>query len=565
MTDAILDTSTVIVGQSGSGKTVTAKDQVTRLLGENRHTAIIDPTGVWWGMRLTPEGEPNRAQLYVFGGEHGDVAIRPTQGAEVARIILGQRISAVVDLSAMKTGAEWRLFAHDFVAELRGKPRGNFHLVVDEADEFAAQTPPDDVGFRLRENMVWIAKRGRVAGFVPTYITQRTAEIAKAVISQAQTLIAHQLIAPADQKAIDDYLKGHGSAEVRKEVMASLAELAIGERWIYSPRRKLLARGRTPALATFDSSRTPEPGEAPMQPRALAELDTSAIAAALAPAAEIPTSLTEAAARVSDVAALIEERDGRIGQLERELAEAKRIGDMLYSRGIVIGISRAEKLLGRLVEEENNGPTRPPVDAETARAIETGGVAAGSQGAGPSPLATGRQERGDADAPQEAPAGTPDAAVRGRKALDALVRIHPASVTEAEWAMLARLAKRGGTWSTYKNALRSAGLVEQDDGCWRATDAGVAASSEQPGHLPELGPDLAREWGKRIPGVGRMVGVLIDRWPHFVTREGLAADLNMASSGGTFSTYLSRLRGNGLIEEKGQRLRLSAAVMGKVP
>ena len=68
--------------------------------------------------------------------------------------------------------------------------------MVDEADEFAPQTTADDVGFALREDLVWIAKRGRAAGFVPTWITQRTAEIAKAVISQA----ADDRRAPADRR-----------------------------------------------------------------------------------------------------------------------------------------------------------------------------------------------------------------------------------------------------------------------------------------------------------------------------------------------------------------------------
>lgn len=320
---ALLDTSKLIVGASGSGKTVTAKDEVDQLLAQNRHVAIVDPTGVWWGMRADPAGEPNGAQLYIFGGAHGDVAITEDQGAAIARIIVEQRVSAIVDLSSIETSKGWRRFMRDFIAELRRKPRGNFHLVMDEADEFAAERPADDIGFALREDLIWIAKRGRVAGFVPTWITQRTAEIAKAVISQAQTIVAHQLIAPTDRKAIDDYLKGHGTPEARREVMASLAALGRGERWIYSPAIGLLDRGITPPLATFDSSRTPEPGETPLEARPLAALDTSAIAAALAPPAsagdypddKIPADPVAAYRKGGDVAAMLIERDAEIADL----------------------------------------------------------------------------------------------------------------------------------------------------------------------------------------------------------------------------------------------------------
>lgn len=565
--NAILDTSTVIVGQSGSGKTVTAKDQVGQLLAQNRHVAIIDPTGVWWGMRATPAGEPNQAQLYVFGGEHGDVAIRPTQGAAIARIILDQRVSAVVDLSAIDNSADWRMFVHDFVAELRKKPKGNFHLIVDEADEFAAERVADDVGFRLRENMVWIAKRGRVAGFVPTYITQRTAEIAKAVISQAQTVIAHQLIAPADRKAIDEYLKGHGSAEARKDVMASLAELKVGERWIYSPRLQLLERGRTPALATFDSSRTPEPGETIAQPRALAELDTSAIAAALAPPVVefVPPDMDRDPLAVSTAIGLLTTAERRVAELEAENADLNRQCDAYED---------AFGAIEQIISDCRRGkPAPPPSRLDDLGSVQDGRSTMSTDG----PPSRGSHTRDASLSDNQATEGAtspassgrskassaPETAIRGRKALDALVSVHPEALTEAQWATLAGYAKTGGTWGTYRSALRAAGHVEAVGGRWIATDAGVEASDVEAGHFPAPGAARAKAWADHISGVRKMVDVLVKRWPHFVTRDGLAADLNMAASGGTFGTYIGRLRAHGMLEQKGQRLRLSAEIMGE--
>jgi hypothetical protein len=59
-----------------------------------------------------------------------------------------------------------------------------------------------------------------------------------------------------------------------------------------------------------------------------------------------------------------------------------------------------------------------------------------------------------------------------------------------------------------------------------------------------------------------MIDVLAKRWPHFVTKDGLAADLGMAPDGGTFKTYLGRVRGNGMLEEQGKKLRLSSSIMG---
>ena len=190
-----------------------------------------------------------------------------------------------------------------------------------------------------------------------------------------------------------------------------------------------------------------------------------------------------------------------------------------------------------------------------------GGTAAGSQSAGSSPSTTSRPKQADANA---APNASADTSIRGRKALAALAEIYPAALTEAQWATIAGYAKTGGTWSTYKGELRRAGLIEQDaaNGMWQATRAGCDAAGVTPQPLPPLGADRARLWGQRVPGVRRMVDVLIKRWPHWTTRDGLAADLGMAATGGTFSTYVGRLRANALIEQQGKRLRLSADVMG---
>ncbi|MGN6270909.1 MAG: hypothetical protein ACTHM0_13575 [Sphingomonas sp.] len=574
---SILDTSKVIVGATGSGKTVTAKHDVEQLLADRRHVVVIDPTGVWWGMRSNGAGDGPGFDLPIFGGAHGDLPIAPDQGSLVAGIVLEQRVSAIVDLSAIDNSRDWRRFMADFVAGLRRGVAGNFHLVVDEADEFAAERPADDVGFQLRENLVWIAKRGRAQGFVPTWITQRTAEIAKAVISQAQTIVAHQLIAPSDRKAIDDYLKGHGSADARKAVMSSLAELAIGERWIYSPRLGVLDRGRTPALTTFDSSRTPAPGERLTEPRTLAELDVSAIRAALASPPRKPESQNSGhpddtipddpieAQKGGVVGTMLRERDERIAELVEE--NALLIGDVelrdQHIRGLAVGLRHVIDDLESLITEHGLDATC----AVSSRLDDLGSVQDGRSkcprtgpGLAREEPATERPVQGGVTAGETAL----DNAIRGRKALVALAEIYPAALTEAQWATIAGYAKTGGTWGTYKGELRRAGLIRQDSaGLWQATREGCAAAGVKPKPLPPIGADRARYWAERVPGARRMVDVLIKRWPHFTTREGLAADLGMAAGGGTFGTYLGRARANGLLEEQGKRLRLAPDIMGK--
>ena len=550
-TPAWLDEHHAIVGSSGAGKTVTAKSGVEQLLAERRHLVVIDPTDAWYGLRSDVAGTGPGFDLPIFGGRHGDVAIGADDGDAIARIIIEQRVSAIVSLAHLHDDVLQRRFLQPFVHRLRAKPRGNFHLVVDEADELCPQTPPDDVSFKLMRDMIWIAKRGRLAGFVLTLITQRPADIAKAALSQVQTIVAHQLVDPRDQKAIDDYLRAKGDKEVRAEVMGSLASLERGERWIYSPRAGLLERGHTSPITTFDSSRTPAPGELQLEPRMLAELDVSAIAAALARPDEadaIPDDPEAAYAKGGAVGEALATRDRRIVELELEREELRR--DLSHTEefaaSLVKRIGAAKFALSDPGEDEDED------EDEDADVADQDGVSAKGSGGGSSV----------SPAPEgEASTGGDVSSIRGRKALQALVA-RP-TLTERQWAWVAGFSLKGGTWGTYKSALRAAELVEEQDGRWAATAAGRALIGDDLGDWPRLGRDVARLWGKKLPGVGRMVETLLKRWPHLVSRDGLAGDLGMAASGGTFGTYLSRLRSNGLIEERGKRLRLRPELMGE--
>ena len=67
--------------------------------------------------------------------------------------------------------------------------------------------------------------------------------------------------------------------------------------------------------------------------------------------------------------------------------------------------------------------------------------------------------------------------------------------------------------------------------------------------VPEPGPDLAAFWAERIPGAGSMLWQLAETWPVATARAALADTLRLTASGGTFNTYLLRLRSAVLIAE----------------
>ena len=70
-----LDDRIAIVGTAGSGKTYAAKGFVERLLESGARVAIVDPLGVWWGLRAGGDGAAPGYPVVVFGGRHADVPI----------------------------------------------------------------------------------------------------------------------------------------------------------------------------------------------------------------------------------------------------------------------------------------------------------------------------------------------------------------------------------------------------------------------------------------------------------------------------------------------------------
>jgi hypothetical protein len=94
-----------------------------------------------------------------------------------------------------------------------------------------------------------------------------------------------------------------------------------------------------------------------------------------------------------------------------------------------------------------------------------------------------------------------------------------------------------------------------------ATEDGIAVLGGEVSSLPSPGHQLVAFWADRVSGAGRLLMMLADDYPRWTTREFLAEQAQLAASGGTFSTYLSRLRAPGLIEEDGPRLRLAPALM----
>lgn len=542
---AWLDEHRAYIGASGSGKSTTARGDVEQLLRDRRHICITDHTGVWWGLRSDAAGTGPGFDIPIFGGRRGDVPIGAGDGGSIGRIV-GDGVSAIVDLSELRSGADQRQFMADFVAALRRKPPAHFQLVADEADEDIPEKGGirDQAHFQLLEDMIWIAKRGRSAGFVLSIITQRPADVAKSALSQAQTFFVHQLTEAADREAFRKLVKDKGTTEEVRELMGKLPSLQVGARFVYAPRRHVLELGRSPLPSTFDSSRTPAPGEAKREPKMLSEIDVSAIAAALQKPREEAAIAAYAAG--AEVGQLLVEKDARIRTLVEENAqlagELEHWTQVAQRRFVMIENARAAL---QLTEE---GVERLPIVK-----MDSAGTGAPTPSA-PRPPAGGK---GEAAATSSKAAASPDNGDPHPMAVKLAAKMDEIAPARLSWRQLASLlgySPDGGYFRAGKRDAVTRGMLIEEGDFVRSPGPAAQGLDRQSAFdlwqaaLPEPAPRMMREL---LP------------FPSGLTKDELARTLGYATSGGHFRKGLALMRQNGVSIEEGDWVRLAAPLPGE--
>ena len=278
-----LDERLAIVGTSGSGKTYAAKGLVERLVDQGARVCVVDPLGVWWGLRAGADGgaSPLPCPVVVFGGRHADVALDEGMGWALGHVIGTHQVACVVDVSDLGSAAARRGFMTAFTEALYAANTEPLHLVLDEADLWAPQRAQPD-GYDLLQRMEEIVRRGRVRGFVPWLITQRPAVLHKDVLSQADVLVSMKLTSSQDREAIGRWIEGQADRAEGRRILAALPRLARGEGWVWAPSDGVLEKVAFPRIRTLDSSATPVRDEKVGTPGTLARLDLAALTAAVA-------------------------------------------------------------------------------------------------------------------------------------------------------------------------------------------------------------------------------------------------------------------------------------------
>ena len=256
-TDVLTDTMAVL-GKKGVGKSYTAGVIEEEFAKAGLPFVVLDPVGVHHGIRSSADGKREAYPIVVFGGSHGDVPIERHMGAEVAQAVIEENISCIVDLTELSKTA-WREFVRDFCRALYKLNRTPRHVFIEEATEFVPQTrrPELQEAFEAVERLV---RMGRNRGLGCTLISQRSAQVAKDVLTQIDILIALRTVGPQDRKALLDMFEAVLEEDQLADLerfKATITKLPNGTAWLWWPERAQFSQVLIRQRETYHAGATP--------------------------------------------------------------------------------------------------------------------------------------------------------------------------------------------------------------------------------------------------------------------------------------------------------------------
>lgn len=520
------------LGTTGGGKSYGASHLAERFWDVHAQFVVLDPVGIWWGLRLRKNGKTaSDITIPIFGGLHGDVPLEPAAGAMVANLIVDRGISVILDVSQFETDKEKARFATDFGDRLFFRKKSApsaMHLFIEECQEFVPQNTMKGEE-RMLHVFTRMQKLGRNFGIGSSYISQRPQEVNKKALNMAQTLFVFRTTGTHERKAIAEWMKDNA---VDQTIASDLPKLPTGVCHVWSP--VFLRMSSTITIEqkrTFDASATPEVGAA-AKARRIAAIDMERFRADMAATIE--------RAKAEDP----KELRKRIAELEREVKKGKTVAPVapiierievpaLSADEIETVLDAAQEIAGVAVKLETllvslkKGVT--PTTRRTALVRELQKPKAAVAVSRARPVAT-----------------TANGSLgKGERGILTVLAQYPEGCQANRLALLAGRSY-GGTMRNLLAKLRTSGLIEgANTETMTITDEGLSVLGDVE-LLPSEPSELAEYWIGRL---GKQEGILLRmliEHPHGLTAGQLSAETGYAF-GGTMRNCLAKLRTAGVI------------------
>lgn len=576
--------ATGVVGVRGRGKTGAVKRIAEELHRVKLPFIIVDVAGIHGTIKSSGDGKGPGLPIVVFGGKYQDFPLNPRAGAEVAKAIIENNFSAVIDLKVLSK-TDCRRFVTDFANEFfvtEGAPRV---IILEEAVRLVPQKLYDAGMKECYGAVEKLVTQGRNEGIGVVMVAQRPAMINKDVLSEVDSLYIFGLVSPQDRKAIKEWVEVHGDADKLKEFDAGIAGLQQRECWVWNPTNGIFRKIHVLPFHTLHGDKTHlrKMGLLDVQP---VTADVSEIikkiGAKLVTIQQDKITAKDAVGKIRQLTAQVQQltrdrdalakqpkadgtmiRDAsRIMDLQEQLARVSQQRDYQVARAKALEKSRQVTLdalvkIGRQIGvtiESAAMPeqtafdftpslsTIPKVSHDPKRPAKMTMVTIKA----PAPVASAVRDPKPVDDGLEVPWEKPLLAGE-RKMLHALVA-HAKPLTRSQLALIAGMAPSGGGFGNYMGSLQRRGLIAKSDSGegYMVTDQGRDICG--PVESIVTHEQIVDEWRNRLLRGERLILDAVLGEPEGLSREEMATAANMASSGGGFGNYIGHLTRLGLIE-----------------
>lgn len=540
------------LGVTGSGKTYALTVIAEGMISLGIQTVILDPVGVWYGLRLAADGKAPGLSIPVFGGLHGDVPLNGESGAMLADVIVDRNISCVIDVSQIETDTERTRFATAFFARLYYRKKSSaspLHLILEECQEFVPEHPQRGEEKMLHEiKRIW--KIGRNFGIGGTLASQRPQEVNKKVLNQSQTIFAFRLTASHEREAIEKWVEGFNLEQ-------NLSHLPTGQCYVWSPFLQI----REPELYgflskwTYDASSTPTASKArkalPLSPIDLKGLGAAIEASVAEAKANEPTALKARIKELEIAYAALEKKKAQVETVEKVIWPKKLQEEMeAFFDGQIAAFESAvrdfeAKLGTKLDHYLTNIPRPAPINLIGARIPAKNLIAANI----PEVPVLSQTKTASGGVITELGKPLSKCAIT---LLRVLVQFHPNITSKGKLALVSGYSKNSSTFANGLSELRVQGMIVSRQGDNLApTDVGIKnAGTFEP--YPTHGAALDYWEGKVSKCAGSILRAIRNNLEASantrVSRSAVADSSGYSLTSSTFANGLSELRVLDLIE-----------------
>lgn len=508
----------LIQANSGGGKSTIARVIMEQAFGKVPFI-VLDIEGEYFTLKEL------YGDIVVIGGQHSDVPISIALASKLPKFILENGLNAVIDVSDLEMHERIR-FAKLFLESLMHLPQQYWvpYLVfLEECHKLAGEQDKQESGPAVKDLM----SRGRKRGYCGIPITQRISKLHKDVAAECNNKFIGRTYLDID---MDRSAKELGFS--RADDRLKLRNLQPGH------------------FYAFGTSITPhEVHEVKINKPVTTMPQAGNTAAAKV---KMPTSnVLQLLAKLNDD--LQKKEDKKPIKLQSVNADTTKIEseNLRLREDLNVAYSELEKY--KLLAGKASS-----IFGSISDLKQQWDAAVISEPTTKKPLEIKRTHTPIAQMARPISNGNP--AGGAMRMLKAAAMMHPSPISKFRMAALARLSHSSGSFSTYIATLKKEGLITGEGNQYQITNEGLKKAGDV-APLPTDPKQLIEMWCEVIGnsnGASRILRVLGENYPEEFTKEGLGGHVEMSATSGSFSTYLSTLKRNGLIQVQGGRIKASS-------